>query len=96
MFQPTAQEGYVRRVRGALAALPRRYTASLLLAVTLLVGFMSLLDVTIVNVAIPSMRSGLDTTAGTVQWVVSGYALAFGLTVALWVLPGVAALPDKA
>ncbi len=56
---------------------PRRWR---ILAVTLLVGFMSLLDVTIVNVAIPSMRAGLDTTAGTVQWVVSGYALAFGLT----------------
>ncbi len=56
---------------------PRRWR---ILAVSLLVGFMSLLDVTIVNVAIPSMRSGLDTTAGAVQWVVSGYALAFGLT----------------
>ena len=56
---------------------PRRWR---ILAVTLLIGFMSLLDVTIVNVAIPSMRAGLDTTAGTVQWVVSGYALAFGLT----------------
>ena len=41
---------------------------------------MSLLDVTIVNVALPSIRSGLGTSAGTVQWVVSGYALAFGLT----------------
>ncbi|MGH3362263.1 MAG: MFS transporter [Nocardioides sp.] len=56
---------------------PRRWR---ILAVSLLVGFMSLLDVTIVNVAIPSMRAGLDTTAGSVQWVVSGYALAFGLT----------------
>ncbi len=51
-----------------------------ILGVTLVVGFMSLLDVTIVNVAIPSIRTGLDTSAGTVQWVVSGYALAFGLT----------------
>nr|WP_179519373.1 MFS transporter [Nocardioides perillae] len=41
---------------------------------------MSLLDVTIVNVAIPSIRAGLETTAGAVQWLVSGYALAFGLT----------------
>ncbi len=41
---------------------------------------MALLDVSIVNVAIPSMREGLGTSAGTVQWVVSGYALAFGLT----------------
>ncbi|RYJ05393.1 MAG: MFS transporter, partial [Actinomycetales bacterium] len=41
---------------------------------------MSLLDVTIVNVAIPSIQEGLDSTASTVQWVVSGYALTFGLT----------------
>lgn len=56
---------------------PRRWR---ILGVTLVVGFMSLLDVTIVNVALPSMRAGLDTSHGTVQWVVSGYALAFGLT----------------
>lgn len=55
---------------------PRRWR---ILAVTLVVGFMSLLDVTIVNVAIPSMQEGLGTSASTVQWVVSGYALAFGL-----------------
>lgn len=55
---------------------PRRWR---ILAVTLVVGFMTLLDVTVVNVAVPSIREGLDTTAGTVQWVVSGYALAFGL-----------------
>ena len=56
---------------------PRRWR---ILGVTLAVGFMSLLDVTIVNVALPSMRAGLDTSAGTIQWVVSGYALTFGLT----------------
>lgn len=56
---------------------PRRWRV---LAVSLVVGFMSLLDVTIVNVAVPSIRSGLDTSAATVQWVVSGYALAFGMT----------------
>lgn len=55
---------------------PRRWR---ILAVTLLVGFMALLDVTIVNIALPSIRTGLDTNAGTVQWVVSGYALTFGL-----------------
>ena len=56
---------------------PRRWR---ILGVALTVGFMSLLDVTIVNVAIPSIREGLDTSPGNVQWVVSGYALAFGLT----------------
>jgi EmrB/QacA subfamily drug resistance transporter len=56
---------------------PRRWR---ILAVTLVVGFMSLLDVTIVNVAIPSIQTGLDSSTSTVQWVVSGYALTFGLT----------------
>ena len=66
--EPPAQE-YV--------ADPRRWR---ILGVALSVGFMSLLDVSIVNVAIPSMRAGLHTSVGTIQWVVSGYALAFGLT----------------
>ncbi|GAA4756424.1 MFS transporter [Nocardioides endophyticus] len=56
---------------------PRRWR---ILGVSLVIGFMALLDVSIVNVAIPSMREGLHTSAGTIQWVVSGYALAFGLT----------------
>jgi hypothetical protein len=56
---------------------PRRWR---ILGVTLVVGFMSLLDVTIVNVALPSIQQGLGTSAATVQWIVSGYALAFGLT----------------
>lgn len=56
---------------------PRRWR---ILVVSLVVGFMSLLDVSIVNVAIPSMQEGLGTTPGAIQWVVSGYALTFGLT----------------
>jgi EmrB/QacA subfamily drug resistance transporter len=56
---------------------PQRWRA---LAVTLLVGFMSLLDVTIVNVAVPSIQHGLGASSESVQWIVSGYALTFGLT----------------
>src|SRR3954453_11598782 len=55
---------------------PNRWRA---LAVTLLVGFMSLLDVTIVNVAVPSIRHGLGASSEAVQWVAAGYALPFGL-----------------
>ncbi|HEV7973139.1 MFS transporter [Amycolatopsis sp.] len=55
---------------------PRRWKA---LAVTLTAGFMSLLDVSIVNTALPSMQRDLNATNGGIQWVVSGYALAFGL-----------------
>jgi EmrB/QacA subfamily drug resistance transporter len=41
---------------------------------------MALLDVSIVNVALPSIERDLAVSAGTAQWVVSGYALALGLT----------------
>jgi EmrB/QacA subfamily drug resistance transporter len=54
----------------------RRWRA---LTVSLIAAFMALLDVSIVNVALPSMERGLGASAGTIQWVVSGYALAFGL-----------------
>jgi MFS family permease len=40
---------------------------------------MVLLDVSIVNVALPSIERELGVSAGTVQYVVSGYALTFGL-----------------
>jgi EmrB/QacA subfamily drug resistance transporter len=55
---------------------PRRWRA---LSVTLMAGFMSLLDVSIVSVALPSIQAGLGTDPAAVQWIVSGYALAFGL-----------------
>ncbi|WNM32402.1 MFS transporter [Streptomyces sp. Li-HN-5-11] len=62
--------------RRADAPDPRRWKA---LWVTLATGFMSLLDVTIVAVALPSMQRDLGASAAAVQWVVSGYALTFAL-----------------
>ena len=55
---------------------PMRWKA---LAVCLVAGFMSLLDVSIVNVALPSIASGLHAGESSLQWIVSGYALTFGL-----------------
>ncbi|MFE6888359.1 MFS transporter [Streptomyces sp. NPDC057694] len=55
---------------------PRRWKA---LWVTLVAGFMSLLDVTIVAVALPTVQRDLHASAAQVQWVVSGYALTFAL-----------------
>ncbi|MFD0924992.1 MFS transporter [Williamsia deligens] len=55
---------------------PKRWTA---LAVCLVVGFMTLLDVSIVNVALPSIEKGIGASSADLSWVVSGYALAFGL-----------------
>jgi EmrB/QacA subfamily drug resistance transporter len=40
---------------------------------------MSLLDVSIVNVALPSIQKSLNASSSELQWVVSGYALTFGL-----------------
>ncbi|WP_227421990.1 MFS transporter [Pengzhenrongella sicca] len=46
----------------------------------LLIGMsMSLLDATIVNVALPTIRTSIDASEATLSWIISGYALAFGL-----------------
>ncbi|MFJ6837104.1 MFS transporter [Streptomyces sp. NPDC091209] len=54
----------------------RRWKA---LAVCLTAGFISLLDTSIVNVALPSMEHGVGASEAAQSWVVSGYALTFGL-----------------
>jgi len=51
--------------------------------------FMLLIDVTIVNVALPPMATDLRTSFGTLQWVVDGYALSLGV-----LLLGAGALSD--
>ena len=48
-----------------------------LLAVVCLAQFMVILDVAIVNVALPSMRSGLHFSTTGLQWVVNAYTLTF-------------------
>src|SRR5690606_20141348 len=59
---------------------PRRWRA---LAVCLVAGFMALLAVSIVNVAVRSLAVGLDAPHEDLQWIVSGYALAFGVALGL-------------
>src|SRR5690606_19118635 len=49
------------------------------LAVLILGVSMALLDTTIVNVALPTIRTSLDASEGTLSWTISGYALAYGL-----------------
>ncbi|WP_104089635.1 MULTISPECIES: DHA2 family efflux MFS transporter permease subunit [unclassified Cryobacterium] len=59
------------------SVVPRRAWQAL---IVLLAGmFMALLDTTIVNVALPSIRTSLDASEATLSWIISGYALAFGL-----------------
>ena len=54
---------------------PRRW---LTLAVVGAAFFMTVLDVAIVNVAIPSIQLKLHTTPATVQWVLIAYSITFG------------------
>lgn len=55
---------------------PNRMT---ILVVILVGGFMILLDATIVNVAVPTIQRNLHASYGAIEWIVSGYALAYGL-----------------
>ena len=50
----------------------------LALAVLALAQFMVVLDVTIVNVALPAIQADLGFSADGLQWVVNAYTLAFG------------------
>jgi EmrB/QacA subfamily drug resistance transporter len=49
------------------------------LSVCLVALFMTLLDVSITNVALPAIGAAVGAHASQLQWVVSGYTLAFGL-----------------
>src|SRR6218665_481012 len=55
---------------------PRRWVA---LAVLLIANFMNLMDVTIVNVALPSLRENLGADLSHIEWVIAAYVLAFAL-----------------
>ena len=47
--------------------------------VLFLATFMDLLDTTIVNVALPSIQRDLEATPSQLEWIVSGYVLAFAV-----------------
>lgn len=55
---------------------PGRWKA---LTVCMLAGVMIFVDVSIVNVALPSFRTGLGAGPADLSWIVAGYTLTFGL-----------------
>src|SRR5580704_9923124 len=55
---------------------PRRW---LTLIILLLAAFMNLLDVSIVNIAIPSIQRDLHASYADLQWALAGYTLAYAL-----------------
>jgi EmrB/QacA subfamily drug resistance transporter len=54
---------------------PRRWQALALVCVAM---FMTVLDVSIVNVALPSIKTSLHVSDKTLQWVITAYAITFG------------------
>ncbi|MFE9632361.1 MFS transporter [Streptomyces sp. NPDC006463] len=79
---PERENGPVQEERTETAPAPtngspadrRRWLA---LAIVMTAAFMDLVDVTIVNIAIPSMRQDLNASTSAIQWITAGYALAF-------------------
>jgi len=70
----TSQAAVATGGRATREGYPRRWLA----AIVMIVGaLMDMIDVTIVNVALPSIRRDLHASATALEWVVSGYMLAF-------------------
>ena len=76
-------EAAAMAVQDGVRSYPRRW-----LAAVVMVGaaMMDLIDITVVNVALPTIRADLGATGTQLEWVVSAYMLAFAAT-----LPGTAA-----
>jgi EmrB/QacA subfamily drug resistance transporter len=83
--QTVASTGRRSRARGGDKLDP----ALVRLVIILIVGLIpSLLDTTIVNVAIASVGRDLHATVSQIQWVITGYLLSFGMVIPLsgWAL----------
>ena len=62
-------------IPGTLDAETGRPRPSLILAICCLSLFLVTMDVTIVNVALPSIHRDLQTSVGGLQWAIDGYTL---------------------
>ena len=62
----------------SLGRAPRSVNPWLVLVVACLAQFMVVLDLTVVNVALPSVQRGLHFSAANLQWVINSYTLVLG------------------
>ncbi len=65
-----------QRAPGAEELQPRRWIA---LVVLLVASFMNMIDVTIVNVALPTLQKNLHADPTHIEWVIAAYVVAFAL-----------------
>src|ERR1700753_758612 len=66
------------------------------LCVLIVGSFMSVLDTSIVNIAIPRMEVDLSTATKDIEWVVTAYTLALGVGVAVTGWLGLRVGPPRA
>ena len=71
-MQPAGSTALGRKAAG------RRDRPNITLAVVLCAQLMIVLDMTVVNIALPSMATGLHLSATSLSWVLNAYALTFG------------------
>jgi MFS family permease len=69
----TGSEGPLRAATSGTVVRPGR-----ILALVCAAAFMGVLDLAIVNVALPSIQRDLTVAHGSLQWVVTAYGLTFG------------------
>ncbi len=74
----SAGGGEKRSATGEGTPSPKAPRKRLALFVLGLATFIALADTTIAGIALPSMRRELGFSAGDTQWILNGYALAFG------------------
>lgn len=72
--EPSPESSSVPRTGQAAPGDRRRWFA---LAIVMTAAFMDLVDVTIVNIAIPSIQQDAGASWSQIQWITAGYALAF-------------------
>jgi EmrB/QacA subfamily drug resistance transporter len=70
-----SRKPYLREREGPAAAVGHKNLALFLLC---LASFMAVVDTTIVSIALPSIRRELGYSGADAQWILNGYALAFG------------------
>src|SRR5204863_9556603 len=64
-------------VTAGAAAYPRRWLAAVVMIGAALID---MIDITVVNVALPTIRRDLGATGTQLEWIVSAYMLAFAAT----------------
>jgi EmrB/QacA subfamily drug resistance transporter len=78
LSSPSNLQSPAIRMDGQADGHKTRDRRNITLAVVLCAQLMIVLDMTVVNIALPSMATGLHLTATSLSWVLNAYALTFG------------------